>query len=80
MFFGCCSARGVRLLVGGVIGAVLGISSSFIVGWAAGLPTSVSAPSVLIAFLFSAAIGVFFGIYPAKKASELDPIVALRSE
>jgi len=67
-------------VVGGLIGAVLGIGSSFVVGWFTGLPTSVSALSVVIAFLFSAAIGLFFGIYPAKKASELDPIVALRSE
>jgi putative ABC transport system permease protein len=67
-------------VVGGLIGAVLGIGSSFVVGWFTGLPTSVSVLSVVIAFLFSAAIGLFFGIYPAKKASELDPIVALRSE
>jgi putative ABC transport system permease protein len=65
---------------GGVIGALLGVASSFIVGWATDLPTSVSVPSVAVACVFSAAIGLFFGIYPAKKASELDPIVALRSE
>lgn len=70
----------VLSVAGGLLGALLGILSSFIVGVTTDLPTSVSIPSVIIAFLFSAAIGVFFGIYPAKKASELDPIVALRSE
>jgi putative ABC transport system permease protein len=67
-------------IAGGVLGAGLGIAGSLIVGWTTGLPTSVSMPSVLIAFLFSAGIGLFFGIYPARKAAELDPIHALRSE
>jgi len=70
----------VLSIAGGVIGAVLGIFASLIVGWTTELPTSVSIPSVVIAFLFSSATGLFFGIYPAKKASELDPIVALQSE
>jgi len=70
----------VLSVAGGLIGVFLGLLSSVIVGVATDLPTSVSIPSVVIAFLFSAAIGLFFGIYPAKKASELDPIVALRSE
>ena len=70
----------VLSLVGGIIGAVLGVAGSLIVGWTTELPTSVSVLSVVTAFLFSAAIGLFFGIYPAKKAAELDPIFALRSE
>jgi ABC-type antimicrobial peptide transport system permease subunit len=45
-------------------------------GWA----TSVSIESVLLSFLFSAFIGIVFGVYPAKKASDLNPIDALRSE
>lgn len=70
----------VLSVAGGLIGALLGISASFLVGWTTDLPTSVSAASVAIAFVFSAAVGLFFGVYPAKKASELDPIAALRSE
>lgn len=70
----------VLSIAGGIIGVVLGVLGSLIAGWTTELPTSVSIPSVLIAFLFSAAIGVFFGIYPAQKAAELDPIHALRSE
>jgi putative ABC transport system permease protein len=70
----------VLSLAGGIIGAALGVLGSLIVGWTSELPTSVSIPSVFIAFFFSAAIGLFFGIYPARKAAELDPIYALRSE
>jgi putative ABC transport system permease protein len=70
----------VLSLAGGIIGAVLGVLGSHIVGWTTELPTSVSVLSVVVAFLFSAAIGLFFGIYPAKKAAEFDPIHALRSE
>jgi putative ABC transport system permease protein len=70
----------VLSLAGGIIGVVLGVMGSLIVGWTSELPTSVSAASVFTAFFFSAAIGLFFGIYPAKKAAELYPIYALRSE
>jgi putative ABC transport system permease protein len=70
----------VLSLAGGIIGAAIGIVGSLIVGWTTELPTSVSILSVFIAFFFSAAIGLFFGIYPARKAAELDPIHALRSE
>ncbi len=70
----------VLSVAGGILGAVLGITGSLIVAWTSELPTSVSILSVVIAFIFSAAIGLFFGIYPAKKAAELDPIHALRSE
>lgn len=67
-------------LAGGVLGAALGIAGSLITRWMTELPTSISLPSVFLAFFFSAAIGLFFGIYPARKAAELDPIHALRSE
>jgi len=70
----------VLSVAGGIIGVLIGVAGSLITGWTTELPTSVSALSVAAAFLFSAAIGLFFGIYPAKKAAELDPIHALRSE
>jgi len=70
----------VLSVAGGIIGAAVGVAGSLIVGWTTELPTSVSLLSVATAFLFSAAIGLFFGIYPARKAAELDPIHALRSE
>ena len=70
----------VLSVAGGIIGVVLGVAGSLITGWTTELPTSVSVLSVVVAFLFSAATGLFFGIYPAKKAAELDPIHALRSE
>lgn len=70
----------VLSIAGGIIGVVLGVAGSLITGWTTELPTSVSGLSVAVAFLFSGAIGLFFGIYPARKAAELDPIHALRSE
>jgi len=56
-----------------------GIQSDFLSS-AASWPTLVSADSIIVAFLFSAAVGIFFGFYPARKASRLDPIDALRYE
>ena len=67
-------------VVGGAIGVGLGLLVPNLVTRFAGLPTQVSSGSVLLAFGFAAAIGVFFGFYPARKASRLDPIDALRYE
>jgi putative ABC transport system permease protein len=67
-------------LVGGVVGVGLGYVVSKLVSTFARWPTIVSPGSVLLAFVFSAAIGVFFGFYPARKAARLDPIEALRYE
>jgi putative ABC transport system permease protein len=66
--------------LGGIIGIVLGVGSAKILSAVAGWPTLISASSITVAFLFSAAVGVFFGFYPARKASNLDPIDALRYE
>ena len=66
--------------LGGVIGILLGLGASQLISSLAGWPVATSASSVAIAFLFSAAVGIFFGFYPARKASQLDPIDALRYE
>ncbi|MBI1998031.1 MAG: ABC transporter permease [Deltaproteobacteria bacterium] len=70
----------VMAATGGGIGILLGIGSSEVLKLWANWPTLVSPSIVTIAFLFSGAVGVFFGFYPAKKASTLDPIEALRYE
>ena len=66
--------------LGGIIGVVIGIGSSELVSYRTGWPVAVSSTSVAVAVLFSAAVGVFFGFYPARKAAQLDPIEALRYE
>jgi len=65
---------------GGIIGIMVGIGTSEILAQAKGWPTATSPQSIVIAFVFSAAVGIFFGFYPARKASQLDPIDALRYE
>jgi putative ABC transport system permease protein len=67
-------------LVGGVIGVVLGIALAKLVTLLVAFPTVVALWSILVALLVSSAVGLFFGIYPAHKASALDPIAALRAE
>jgi putative ABC transport system permease protein len=66
--------------VGGVAGIVAGIAGAHFVTTIAGWPTIISMQAVAIAFLFSAGVGIFFGLYPANKASRLNPIEALRYE
>lgn len=66
--------------IGGVIGTILGVLFSTIISVFIKIPPSVSLKTVLIAWTFSAGVGIFFGIYPANKASKLDPIDALRYE
>ena len=67
--------------VGGVIGILLGVGIAFLIPlFVTVLPTSVSVWSIVMAFSFSMAVGVFFGVYPARKASLQDPISALRYE
>src|SRR5579884_1509298 len=65
-------------VAGGTVGIVLGVGASLLISYFAQWSTLVSIGSVLLAFLFSALVGVFFGYYPARKAAFLDPIEALR--
>jgi putative ABC transport system permease protein len=67
-------------MIGGVIGMIIGIGASEIVGNFVNVTPVVSPTVVISAILFSSAVGIFFGIYPAKKAAGLDPIEALRYE
>ena len=66
--------------VGGIIGMILGLGGSLLMALALKIPPFFSWTPVILAFTFSAVIGIFFGIYPANKAARLDPIEALRYE
>jgi len=70
----------VLSLVGGFIGSLLGIAGSLAMARLSDWPAIIDSTSVFLAFGFSAAVGIFFGFYPARKASLLDPIEALRHE
>ncbi len=68
-------------LVGGVIGVILGTAFTWLIPvFVTFLPAKLSLWSIFLAFFFSAGVGIFFGVYPARKAAGLDPIVALRYE
>ena len=67
-------------LMGGAIGILIGVGASQIVSQINGWPVQVSSASIIIAFVFSGAVGIGFGFYPAHKAAKLDPIEALRFE
>jgi putative ABC transport system permease protein len=66
--------------VGGIIGIIVGVVGSKAISAVKHWPSLISPSSIVIAFLFSAAVGIFFGFYPARKAAALDPIEALRYE
>lgn len=70
----------VLCLLGGIGGIVLGVVATEVIATYAGWPVLFSTEAMVIAVTVSAAVGIFFGFYPAWKASKLDPIVALRSE
>jgi putative ABC transport system permease protein len=65
---------------GGIIGVVLGIVLAYIVSEVAGIPTIISITSVIVSFGVAAAVGLIFGIAPARRAASQDPITSLRYE
>ncbi len=67
-------------VLGGLIGIILGIAVSMLVGKFGGWPVVITPTSILLSFVFSSAVGIFFGWYPARKAASLNPIDALRYE
>ena len=67
-------------LIGGSVGIAIGVSGATVLSAMAGWPTIVSPLSIILAFSFSGMVGIFFGFYPAYKASLLNPIEALRYE
>lgn len=71
---------GIITLLGGIIGIILGILGAMGIGSIAGVSPQVSAGTVIFASIFSCGVGIFFGIYPARKAAKLSPIEALRHE
>ncbi len=70
----------VLCLIGGIIGTILGVSGAALVSNLMNVPLGVDFSTVLIAIGFSSAIGIFFGIYPARRAAKMPPIEALRRE
>jgi putative ABC transport system permease protein len=65
-------------LAGGLVGIALGAGGSFALARLAGWTTAVTWPSIALSFGFAAVVGIFFGLYPARRAARLDPIEALR--
>jgi putative ABC transport system permease protein len=70
----------VLSMIGGAVGIALGVGSSLLITNTLGWPVLVSPLAIVIAVVFSVAVGIFFGFYPARKAALLDPIEALRYE
>ena len=71
---------GIITLLGGIIGIILGVGAAIAICNIIGVTATPDPAVVLLAALFSSAVGIFFGIYPARKAAHLSPIEALRYE
>ena len=72
--------REVAARTGGAVGLIAGLAASGVLTWALEWPTAFSPSAVALAFGIAAAVGVFFGFYPAQRAAQLTPIDALRHE
>ena len=70
----------VLCLAGGIVGIILGTSAAVILSWKFNWNTLVSPTAIAVAFCFSGAVGLIFGLLPARRAASLDPIIALRYE
>ena len=71
---------GTMATIGGLIGVLFGIGIAKLVTFAIGMPSSIEPWAIFAGLLVSTSVGIFFGVYPARKAAKLDPIVALRFE
>jgi ABC-type antimicrobial peptide transport system permease subunit len=80
MTFLLASIAAISLFVGGIDGILIGLAATQAIAAYAGWPALFSTEAMIAAVSVSAAVGLFFGFYPAWKAARLDPIVALRSE
>ena len=67
-------------VIGGLIGIILGLAGTQVIAHFVEIPFLFSPGTILFAVLFSGSVGIFFGFYPARKASNLDPIASLRYE
>jgi len=74
------SKENVMSVLGGIAGIIIGVGTSLFISKVVGWTTLISPQSIILSFVVSTLIGVFFGWYPARKAANLDPIDALRYE